>query len=311
MHLIVDSDPIVYRCGFAAESSEYHLVYEEADGHVGEIHFSPGGKETAGAKMKAWLVEHPAYTILEKEHVVIPGTEENALEAVRTQIYSIEKEVRDHYGVDEFSKISVILSGPGNYRDRLATIAPYKGNRDPSHKPYWYQSIRNYLTGTWGALVVAGREADDECSILARADAKNGTAFCVATIDKDLDQIPGNHYNYMKQVFYAQSESDAERFFWLQCLTGDITDGIPGCYRTGPAKAGFVLSNLARRDAWPIIVRAYRDSQQKKGCPYVDRDPAAVALEQAQLVKLQEYPGQLWMPPPGPDKILPEYRDDE
>lgn len=176
--------------------------------------------------------------------VSIPGTEEEAIAAVRTQLFSIEKACKEHYGIEEFEKISTILSGPGNFRDSIATVFPYKGNRDSSHKPYWYQSIRNYLTSEWGARVVHGREADDECSILARRDRDAGNKYCIATIDKDLDQIPGDHYNYLKQVNHCVSVGDAERWFWQQCLSGDATDGVPGCYKLGSVGAERIIADI-------------------------------------------------------------------
>jgi DNA polymerase-1 len=333
----------VYRCGFAAEKNEYHLILD-GDKGVYEMYFAPQDGKTAGAQMKEWMTKHPDHSILDKEHVVIPEPAEHALEAVRTQLYSIEKECRDHYEIATFDSIELILSGPGNYREALATVFPYKGNRDPDHKPHWYQQIRNYLTGEWGARVVSGREADDECSILARKHLGEERPYVVATIDKDLDQIPGEHYNYMKQVFYAQSESEAERFFLEQCVSGDATDGIPGCYKSGPVRAAKLVQQLidstlasapgsgrsqsaaVRRNAraatagrcarlvpgiWDGIVAVYAKSQRLPGCPYVDRDPATIALETARLVKLQEYEGQLWRPDGPPHDLLPEYQDAE
>lgn len=177
--------------------------------------------------------------------VSIPGTEEEAIAAVRTQLFSIEKACKEHYGIEEFEKISTILSGPGNFRDSIATVFPYKGNRDSSHKPYWYQSIRNYLTSEWGARVVHGREADDECSILARRDRDAGNIYCIATIDKDLDQIPGEHYNYLKHVNHCVSVGAADRWFWCQCLSGDATDGVPGCYKLGSVGAERIVAEAA------------------------------------------------------------------
>lgn len=279
--------------------------------------------------------------------VSIPGTEEEAIAAVRTQLFSIEKACKEHYGIEEFEKIYTILSGPGNFRDSIATVFPYKGNRDSSHKPYWYQSIRNYLTSEWGARVVHGREADDECSILARRDRDAGNKYCIATIDKDLDQIPGEHYNYLKQVNHYVSVGAADRWFWCQCLSGDATDGVPGCYKLGSVGAERIVSEAAdagatmvdakvpsgtttdaqapsgriRRTAastrggiWSTIVSTYEASKAKAGCPYVGRDAEAIALESARLVYLQQIEGELWTPPGEPKKYLPGYEpetDDE
>lgn len=345
MHLIIDADPIVYRCGFAAETPTYHLVMEDPVTGVYEAVFAPYDGQTAGARMQKWVQDHPEDTVLEKQKVVNPEPESHAHEAVRTQLYSIEKECRNHYQVEDFDSITIILSGPGNYRDRIATIQPYKGNRDPEHKPHWYQSIRNYLTSEWGARVVHGREADDECSILCHrlGYTESDPRFVVATIDKDLDQIPGEHYNYLKQVFYAQSRADAELFFLQQCLSGDATDGVPGCYKCGDIGAKRIISELVgqcgRNEAvhrppsrnraakkleytaansvgvaipaiWQGIVRQYEISKSRVGCPYVDREAEALALETARLVYLQKEEGELWIPTGPPHDRLEEYRDE-
>lgn len=244
MHLIIDADPLVYSCGFSAETTAYHLVTEDQEtGAIEEAYFAPYNGQTAGSRMQKFIQDNPQLEVIEKERRVIPDTEENAIAAVRTKLFSIEKEAREHYKTD-FSRITTILSGPGNYRDSIATRFPYKGNRDPTHKPYWYQSIRNYITGSWGGIVVSGREADDECSIIARKELAEGTDFVVATIDKDLDQIPGKHFNYLKRVFYATSISESIDFFYEQCLSGDATDGIPGCWKCGPAAARKLVQSV-------------------------------------------------------------------
>jgi len=245
VHLIIDADPLVYSCGFSAETTAYHLVTENQEtGDIEEAYFAPYDGKTAGKRMQKYLQDNPQLEVVEKERRVIPDTEENAIAATRTKLFSIEKEIREHYGLVRFDSITTILSGPGNFREALATRFPYKGNRDPSHKPYWYQSIRNYITGSWGGIVVTGREADDECSILARKDLAAGADYIIATIDKDLDQIPGKHFNYLKRVFYALSETESEQFFWEQCLSGDATDGIPGCFKMGGVRAKSVVQSI-------------------------------------------------------------------
>ena len=324
------------------------VTEDQETGEIAEAVFAPYDGKTAGARMQKFLQDNPQLTVIEKEKRVYPEPESHALEAGRTQLYSIEKECRDHFGC-EFTDITTVLSGPGNYRERIATVVPYKGNRDPSHKPYWYQSIRNFLTRDYGAKVIHGREADDECSIIGHRALAAGIPFVVATIDKDLDQIPGNHYNYLKQVFYAQSSGDALAFFLQQCLSGDATDGIPGCFRVGEQRAAASIqrwlaghaeserallgtATAADRihafqrmrsigrgaprarlgcpaDVWENIVAEYRASQARPGCPYVESSPEAVALETARLVYLQQEEGELWIPTGPPHDLLPEYKD--
>lgn len=405
MIVAIDADPIVYRCGFAAEKTSWHLVYETATGETDEIEFSADDKGTAGGYMREWLdFQGTAITVLDKQRVIHPDPVSYALRATKVQIESIISECEHHY--KQPSKMLMWISGKGgSYRDRIATVRPYKGNRDPTHKPYHYDAIRDYLRTQYGSYITSGIEADDAVSIFAHHHYSiGGGSLVVATIDKDLDQIPGNHYNYMNKVFYAITESEAERFFVYQCLAGDITDNIVGVWKCGDKAANGILDSLSNSDFerrnsanyraaaarhavvepvesavcprlhaadaehggdsgssasgshddgsdirqyagisgsplgdrqssessgaaegisntaegrrpdrdsvstntstaprhaprwWPSVVRAYANSQHKPACPYAENNPEAIAIEMAQLVKLQEYPGQLWHP---------------
>ena len=59
----------------------------------------------------------------------------------------------------------ILLQGGGNYRDRIATILPYKGNRDPCKRPVYYDEMREYLIEYFGAELNTGMETDDACGI--------------------------------------------------------------------------------------------------------------------------------------------------
>ena len=126
---------------------------------------------------------------------------------------------------------SLYLTGPGNFREQLATLRPYKGNRDASHKPKYYREIKDYLVTVWHAEVVSGREADDALGCAQTAAEPDTTV--IVSIDKDLDNIPGHHYNWRKKEYYYVDQSTSDRLFWTQVLTGDGTDNIPGVPGTG------------------------------------------------------------------------------
>jgi len=58
------------------------------------------------------------------------------------------------------------LTGKTNFRNDIATTAPYKGNR-PTEKPKHMGFIRAALEGDWGAIVSVDEEADDAIAIKA------------------------------------------------------------------------------------------------------------------------------------------------
>lgn len=305
--VFVDADPLVYRCGYACEEHTYEVIAEDSDGELRQLHFENGDAK------KEYFKANPDLEILESTRLVNPEPLYHVLHTVKLSIEGIQQEIEQKYKCP--AELSFYLSGPDNFRIDLATIREYKGNRT-DEKPYHYQGIRDYLTNTWGAHVVHGREADDEVSILAR-----GSGGVVSTIDKDLDQIPGRHYDYAKKVHYTVSAFDAMRYFYVQALSGDSGDNIGGCFRVGPAGAEKLVDqwiedfpgetdDLTALESWlwDRVVTAYADSKDRETaklkCEYKDMDPAQVALENARLVKMQEYEGQLWTPVGEPDDLL-------
>lgn len=131
------------------------------------------------------------------------------------------------------------ITGPGNFREQVATTKVYKGNRDPTHKPEHYSAIRDYMKTVWQAEVVEGREADDAIGCEQYANKDKTTV--IVTIDKDLNQIPGYHYNPRKQEMYYVTKHSADIFFWKQMMVGDVTDNIPGITGIGDKRADKVI----------------------------------------------------------------------
>lgn len=123
---------------------------------------------------------------------------------------------------------------------RKAVYADYKANRDPAHKPHWFNEIEEYLfTRHYAEYSAEGDEADDAMGIAQCSGELGETVIC--SIDKDLDTIPGLHYNFSKTKrsmgVYHISEEEADRFFYAQILTGDSSDNIPGMWKKLGVKA--------------------------------------------------------------------------
>lgn len=157
-------------------------------------------------------------------------------------------------------KARIFLQGGGNYRDRLASIQPYKGNRDPSKRPTWYAEIREYLLEFCGAELVTGMETDDACGIEQWKHKDRST--CIVSIDKDLLMIPGHHYNFAKQEFRYVTLAEANKNFWTQVLTGDTTDNIRGIPKVGIKTAEKLLANV---DSWMDMAMVAKKAYADKG----------------------------------------------
>ena len=164
------------------------------------------------------------------------------------------------------NEYEVYLTGDGNFRFDVATIAPYKGKRS-GDKPYHWKTVGERLKSHWGAITVLGIEADD---ILAMRGTKL-PEYAIASRDKDLRQVPCHHYSwgcgehqperplyevdYLGQVDYEVKVSPKGdksyklvghglRFFYGQILTGDTIDNIKGCPKIGPKTAADELKFL-------------------------------------------------------------------
>lgn len=194
----------------------------------------------------------------------------NQMPAYIAESYCIGKieEIIERSGSDSWK--GFLTFGPDNFRIKLATIKPYKGNR-VREKPPLYDHLRGFLSDLPNVHMVFGMEADDACSIeqyknLVASEAlpMDDPIFHVTTIctlDKDLDMVPGWHYRWgkgdVKEIEpWFQTEIGGLRCFYKQLLTGDVSDNIHGLYGIG-AKSTHIanLSSLDNEEALFDYVR--------------------------------------------------------
>lgn len=202
---LIDCDLLRYRCGFAADS-QVKRDYKQ---------------------------EHPGCPDDEVEqHIENLDYIGLALQNVKTVMESV---------VDRFNpEYRAYVQGDGNFRDKIATILPYKGNRDSAHKPKYYKEIKEYLLDRWNAIEVHGQESDDAIGI-EQFDNPDKYTVIVST-DKDMNTVPGWHFNWVKGELYYVTLADANRFFFHQMLEGDRTDNIPGITGVGPKTAAKIVA---------------------------------------------------------------------
>ena len=145
----------------------------------------------------------------------------------------------------------VYLSGPNNFRYGL--YPEYKANRKNMKKPMWLDAVKDTMMED-GAITTDGYEADDALGI------NYEPGDIIASIDKDLLQIPGVHYNFVKDLELDIDEWDGLYTFYRQVLTGDSTDNIPGIRGIGPKKADAILAGCTNEQDLHTRVRgAYND----------------------------------------------------
>ena len=179
---------------------------------------------------------------------------------------------------------------------RLKLFPLYKANRKQP-KPIHYEYLINVLLKDWNAEVCFDEEADDGLGITQGS----GTVIC--SIDKDLYQIPGRHYNWVTGNTRYIKESEGLYNFYKQVLTGDATDNVCtatglGCPGIGEKKAEAALEGCQTEEEYfQTVCRLYR--QQLK-------DLSACSLESkllltGQLLKIRQKEEEIWNFPFKPD----------
>ena len=162
------------------------------------------------------------------------------------------------------------LGGPDNFRVDL--FPDYKGNRKKAKdaRPEWFGDLKSWTSTLDGAVVSDNCEADDLVRVWALECDKAGINRVVVSVDKDLDCIPGSHYNPRTKSIYQIDEEYAERLYWQQILTGDSVDNIPGLWKVGPVKAKKILASAkTHTEMRSEVCRAYNDVYGDKGYEYL------------------------------------------
>jgi 5'-3' exonuclease len=145
----------------------------------------------------------------------------------------------------KFTDVESYLSDSLENNYRLRISPDYKANRKDIEKPVHYEVLKEHFIRQWQARISFGMEADDSLGI-RQSELVAQSVIC--SIDKDLLQIPGSHYNFVRSEFRVVEEKEAKRLFYLSVLTGDITDNIKGIYGVGPKKAEKFLPDYLETD---------------------------------------------------------------
>jgi len=140
---------------------------------------------------------------------------------------------------------------------RYSIDPQYKANRKAA-RPVHLLEIKDHLYDKWNAQLSLGMEADDSLGIRQSACDVGTSVIC--TIDKDLMQIPGLHYNFVKKEFHTVEYIDGIRQLYLQLIIGDTSDNIKSIDRLGPVKAGKLLNHVTDEiEMFNIVRKLYND----------------------------------------------------
>lgn len=175
--------------------------------------------------------------------------------------------------LDEVSAKEYILfvTGKGNFRYNI--YPEYKANRIDKPRPKWEQALKQHLIDQWQAEIVNGIEGDDACGIAQCGSLKDKTI--IIHQDKDINMIPGWHYNFVKKEKYYVSNEEAIHFFFTQLLTGDTVDNLKGVVGIGKAKAEKLLNSAeSASEMWEVVKDCYsseEDMDMQAQCLWIHR----------------------------------------
>jgi len=162
------------------------------------------------------------------------------------------------------------LGGVGNFRNSLST--EYKANRIGKEMPKYFFEAKQYLVDKWKFVKVDGIESEDAVGITLTAFTKLGSLaedineITIVRQDHDLDQLPGTHYNPVKDEWKIISEEEAKYLFNLQLLTGCKTDLVPGLKKgIGEVKARKILDDSKKDHRVTVVIAYVKEYGLKEG----------------------------------------------
>ena len=281
---LIDGDWILYAAGFAGQKTKLvcpHIAGEQEFDNI--------------TALRDWVAEHDDGRFTNETPVYqrfVLDPDDHFFHSAKNMVEANCIKISEKFKCDV--KACVLIDGDGNFRSRLATIKPYKGQRSVHAKPLKYNDIRQYLLDHQAAEVVHDQETDDEIAI--RHTKRDKTI--IVSVDKDFMQCPGWIFNPNKG-FKNVSRKEAKCRQYRQCLTGDTVDNIGGCFKVGPvAAAKLIPIGDSEHDMWVNVRLAYEQSIEKHGNEHYNGLTATeAAIENMRLIYLRRKPGEIWTPP--------------
>ena len=195
-----------------------------------------------------------------------PTKNKPQLESRDDAINRLERLMQDVVHDTLASSYRCFLGGSNNFRKSIAPT--YKANRT-TVIPTWLTDCKQYLVEHWNAELADNCEADDLLGITQTELASDESIIC--SIDKDLLQVPGWHYNFVKLEQQKVTEHQGWVNFFTQMILGDKSDNVMGYDgKARPVPPQFLipkltdLKHLEPEDMFVHVWDMYTDKEQFK-----------------------------------------------
>lgn len=189
-----------------------------------------------------------------------------------------------------------VTDSENNFRKEI--YPDYHANRIHP-KPKWYEELKERVLVFWNGHVAVGQEADDSLGIAQWKYFSDDPEFgatpndcIICSIDKDLLQIPGQHYNFVRGERRNVTIEEGLKHFYKQLLIGDTADNIRGVDSIGPKKAEKALGNCnTEQEMFEVVRKLYNNDER--------------LLLNGQLLKIRTREGEIWTFPSETTQKLP------
>lgn len=232
----------------------------------------------------------------EKGKIIYSEPVENSLHTAKEQMTRIIAKFKPSFSVLNYE---LYIGGGGKtFRHDIATIKSYKGSRENKSKPVNLPAVKEYLIKYWDAQIIYDQEVDD---VLGIKNTEYGEDCIMCHIDKDLNMLPGKHYNVRKDLYYEVSEVEGYRHFCRQLLTGDTTDDIPTLCKgkTGPSFANkHITDDMSMIHCIEKVIELYK---QYHPTTWIVR-----IIEVGRLLWIRRHENEMWSLYPFPYSLRDE-----
>jgi len=180
--------------------------------------------------------------------------------------FDIFNEIETQYNITEIKYFFTTCRN--NFRKKIDT--EYKANRKGKSNK-WVNKLRHYLIDYLeGSYASDEYEADD--LIYFNSQLLEVDDYIICSIDKDLRQIEGLHYDYyqlkkqdeegneykVRKGFQYVTKESAENLIFEMMLTGDVSDNIKGIYGIGKKKAEKLLQGKSTYGKLRVLCNEYK-----------------------------------------------------
>lgn len=140
---------------------------------------------------------------------------------------------------------------------RYEIYPEYKANRKDKEKPKHFHTLKDYCISKYKAIFHNDLEADDICLIYSKNFTNKNDYAYLCSLDKDLLNLEGTHFNYDKNEWITVNKNEADYFFTTDLLVGQSGDNIKCVEGIGKVGAEKILKSVDLEDSLMLVFGAY------------------------------------------------------